>query len=75
MARAGVFVAALGLLVIALGSAQLAWALAFSPGPHPNPVGNGLLLTLSWWVGGALFGLGLRAATARAARRQSGVSR
>jgi hypothetical protein len=69
MARAGLFVAEPGLLVFALGSALLAWVLACSPDARANPVGNGLLLTLSWWVGGALFGLGLRAATARAAHR------
>lgn len=49
----------LGVLVVLAGAVQLFAATAFSIDPHPNPVGNGMLFSLSLIAGGILAGVGL----------------
>jgi hypothetical protein len=51
MKYAGYFLMVLGLFIMAFGAGQLAWVSLASPDPNPNPVGNGMLFTLCWFVG------------------------
>ena len=46
MVRFGQVTIWLGVLIIAVGAGQLAYAILTSPDPNPNPVGNGML----WWL-------------------------
>jgi hypothetical protein len=52
MRSAGRFVMLLGLVIALAGMAQFAWVLWTSPDPNPNPAGSGMLMSLSWVVGG-----------------------
>ena len=49
----------LGLASAILGTGQFVLVVALSPAPNPNPVINGLLMWASWFVGGAIAGVGL----------------
>lgn len=58
MKHSGYFLMLVGMLVAIFGMVQLAWAIYTSPDPNPNPVGSGMLMTLSWYTGIVVFGLG-----------------
>jgi hypothetical protein len=58
MKPAGYFLMLTGVLVAVLGMAQLAWVILTSPDPNPNPVGNGMLMVLCWFIGVTLIGVG-----------------
>src|SRR5262245_50826641 len=58
MKRTGYFVMLVGVAVAAFGMAQLGWVAYTSPGPNPNPVGNGMLMAGCWSLGIILFGAG-----------------
>jgi hypothetical protein len=58
MKPTGYFLILTGVLIALLGTAQLAWVVFTSPDPNPNPVGNGMLLVLCWFIGVMLIGVG-----------------
>jgi hypothetical protein len=58
MKHAGYFLMAVGLFIMVFGVGQLAYVILTSPDPNPNPVGNGMLFTLCWFVGIILAGGG-----------------
>src|SRR3989440_2416545 len=60
--RAGVIFIVIGLSIAALGTLQFFLVVALSGDPTINPVINGVLMWLSWGLGGLLVALG--AATA-----------
>jgi hypothetical protein len=60
----------LGVVIIVLAGGQLAWAVFTSPDPNPNPVGNGMLMMLGWWIGGTIAGIGMALAAAGFATRR-----
>jgi hypothetical protein len=58
MKRAGYLLMLAGVTVAALGMGQFAWVVYTSTDPNPNPAGSGMLMTLCWFAGITLFGVG-----------------
>jgi hypothetical protein len=58
MARAGWILLSIGILIGAVGTIQLPLVVALSGDPTLNPVGNGILMWLSWGVAGVLVVVG-----------------
>ncbi len=48
-----------GVVIPIAGAAQLFLVAALSPDPNPNPVGSGMLMWASWFVGAAFIAVGL----------------
>ena len=58
MSRAGVILLVIGDIVAVVGTVQLPLTVWLSGDPTLNPVGNGILMWLSWVVAGLLFVIG-----------------
>jgi hypothetical protein len=58
MKPSGYFLMVVGVFLALFGILQLAWVIYTSPDPNPNPVGNGMLMTLCFYAGIGIFGLG-----------------
>ena len=58
MVRAGVVLLVVGVLIAVVGTVQLPLTIWLSGDPTLNPVGNGILMWLSWAVAGLLFVVG-----------------
>jgi hypothetical protein len=58
MSRAGVILLVIGVIVAVVGTVQLPLTVWLSGDPTLNPVGNGILMWLSWAVAGLLFVIG-----------------
>jgi hypothetical protein len=58
MARAGWILLSIGILIAVVGPVQLPLTVALSGDPTINPVGNGILMWLSWGVAGVLVAVG-----------------
>jgi hypothetical protein len=56
--RAGVTLLVIGVVVAVVGTAQLPLTVWLSGDPTLNPVGNGILMWLSWAVAGLFFVIG-----------------
>ena len=55
MTRTGFILLAVGVVIAVLGTVQLPLAIWLSGDPTLNPVGNGMLMWLSWVVAGFFF--------------------
>ncbi len=58
MTRIGVVLIVVGLAIGVVGTVQLPLVVWFSGDPTLNPVGNGILMWLSWAVAGTLLAIG-----------------
>jgi hypothetical protein len=72
MTRTGVVLIVVGLVIAVVGTVQLPLTVWLSSDPNPNPVGNGILMWLSWAIAGLLLVVGAALALAgRAAGHRS----
>ncbi len=58
MTRTGVVLIVVGVVIAVLGTVQLPLTMWLSGDPTLNPVGNGILMWLSWAVAGLLLVIG-----------------
>jgi hypothetical protein len=58
MTRAGVILIVVALGIAVVGTVQLPLVMWLSGDPTLNPVGNGILMWLSWAVSGVLLAIG-----------------
>jgi hypothetical protein len=70
MRQAGRFIVLFGILIMALAAGQFFFANleARTTDPNPNLVGNGMLLTLGWFTGITVIGVGLVVGRFKASR-------
>ena len=73
MARAGWILLSVGILIAVVGTVQLPLVVWPSGDPTLNPVGNGILMWLSWGVAGVFAAVG--ASLALAGRAGGGRNR
>jgi hypothetical protein len=59
MTRAGWILLSIGILIAVAGTVQLPLVVWLSGDPTLNPVGNGILMWLSWGVAGVFVAVGV----------------